>query len=650
MTAASYPLLSSPFKLGPVALRNRVVVPGHSMVHGDSTGRVTEKYRAYLTARAKGGAALVGLESAPIHPHSKTWTGQVEVWRDDITGSLAQAANDIHAAGAKASIILWHGGHNVSYRRGAPAMAPSVIPSVQVGEIPRAMTVADIKDLIPYYVAAAQRCITAGIDVLELQTSSDYLLGSFLSPQLNHRSDDYGGSLENRCRIVLEVLGALRALLPAHMALGLRTSIYHAIPGEPDGYTIAHSLPVMEHIAGSGLIDYVSVMSGSNANFSETIAPMATPYAQIADQSARFKAALDVPVIVAGRIVTPHQAEQVLAQDQADLVAVARAFIADAEWMVKAERGEAHRIRPCTGCNQICLGFAGRGLPSGCNFNAEAGREDELLPVAAIQSPKHIAVIGGGPAGLECARVAAERGHTVSLYESSAHLGGALRLAGNCPHRDEFLLPLKWWASELETLGVHVHLNTPVTDASVLEADEIVWATGAEPASMWQLRYRPSLLNGIPGTETLPHSRDVLTGTASVQGSVLVIDEEGGWPALTFVEALVARDEVTSITVATNSPLLGMPDLFTTGEFPLFAARLKAAGVTIHTGVFVASVENQIAKTTGGDMFGPFDSLVLSLGARARAVPEGALAIGDCVAPRGIWSAVQEGARLAREL
>lgn len=650
MAVDDFPHLTSPFKLGPVALRNRVVIPGHSMVHGDCSGHITDKYRHYLAARAKGGAALVGIESAPIHPRSRTWIGQVELWRDSIVDSLAATASDVHATGSKLSIILWHGGHNVSYRRGAPAMAPSVVPSVQVGEVPRAMSVDDIKDITQYYVDAARRCAEAGLDVLEVQTSSDYLLGSFLSPQLNHRTDGYGGSLENRCRIVLEILEAIRADLPAHVALGIRTSIYHAIPGEPDGYTIDHSLPAMEHVAGSGLIDYLSVMSGSNTNFAETIAPMTYPRPQIAELSAKFKAALDVPVTVAGRIVTPREAEEVLAKGQADLVGLARAFIADADWMTKVERGASSRIRLCTGCNQVCLGFAGRSLPSGCNINPEAGNEEDLPPIEKAPKSKKVAIVGGGPAGLECARTAAERGHSVSLHEASDHLGGALRLAANSPYREEMQLPLDWWQAELAHLGVDVRLNSRVDDPKSLDADEIVWATGGEAASVWQMRYRPSLVEGIPGTESLPHGRDVLAGKSSVSGTVLVIDEEGSWPALNLVEALVARDDVIDITVATNSPLLGMPDLFITGEFPLFAARLKEAGVKIIPGVFVSKVIDNSVLLSDGETLGPFDSMVLSLGARATPIPEGVIGIGDCVATRDIWAAVQEGARVGRSV
>lgn len=648
--AEDFPLLRSPFKLGPVDLRNRVVIPGHSMVHGDSSGLMSSRYIAYLEARARGGAALVGIESAPVHPHSRTWIGQVEVWRDEIVDSLAATADAVHAHDAKLSIILWHGGHNVSYRRGAPAMAPSVIPSVQIGEIPRAMTVQDIKDIIPLYVAAAERCARAGLDVLEVQTSSDYLLGSFLSPQLNHRTDGYGGSVENRCRIVLEILEAIRSTLPSHVALGIRTSIYHAIPGEPDGYTIDHSLPAMENIAASGLTDYLSVMSGSNTNFAETIAPMTFPRPQIADLAAKFKQALDIPIVVAGRIVTPEEAESVLAKDQADLVGVARAVIADADWMAKVERGESHRIRLCTGCNQVCLGFAGRSLPAGCNINPEAGREEELPPPVPSPSVKKVAVVGGGPAGLECARIAAERGHSVTLYEAEARLGGALHLAASAPNREELDLPIQWWAAELDHLGVDVRLNTRIITPEDLDADEVVWAVGAEPASMWQLRFRPSMVDGIPGTADLPHGRDVLAGKVAPNGSVLVIDEEGGWPALNLIEHLVEQGSVSSVTVVTNSTLLGMPDLFITGEFGLFAGRLKKAGVNLITGTFVSQVDGQTVATSDGETLGPFDGIVLSMGARARPVPEGVHAIGDCVAPRDIWAAAQEGARLARAL
>jgi len=650
MKNANFPLLTSPFKIGPVNLRNRAVIPGHSMVHGDSSGLVTGRYQAYLARRAMGGAALVGIESAPVHPHSRTWLGQLELWRDDIIDSLSETSDQVHAAGSKLSIILWHGGHNVGFRRNVAAVAPSVIPSVQVGEIPRAMSEEDIKDLVSYYHSAALRCTRGGLDVLEIQTSSDYLLGSFLSPQLNHRTDKYGGSVKNRCRFVLEILEKIRSDIPSNVALGIRTSIYHAIPGEPEGYTIDHSLPAMQEIAGSGLIDYLSVMSGSNANFAETIAPMTYPRPQIADLSARIKDELNVPITVSGRIVTPEEAEGILEKGQADLVGVARAVISDPDWMKKTEQGQAHRIRLCTGCNQVCLGFAARGLPAGCNINSEAGYEDELTDIIVAKNRKRIAIVGGGPAGLECARVAAERGHEVVLYEALPELGGALRLSANAPYREELSLPLDWWESELKHLNVEVKLDTFIRGAEDIDADEIVWATGAEPESIWQMRFRPSLVDGIPGTGNLPHGRDVLAGKETVSGRVAVVDEEGGWPALNLIEALVAQEDITEIDVITSSPLLGMPDLFMTGEFPLFSDRLKKAGVNLYTGQFVLKVEDKKIYTSDDTTTGPYDSIVLSLGSRSRTIPKGVHAVGDCIAPRDLWAAVKEGNRLGRSL
>ena len=645
-----YPHLFNPISLGPVRLDHRVIIPGHSMVHGDSTGLITERYHAYLVRRARGGAALVGIESAPVHPDSLTWTGQLELWRDEIIDPLARTAEAVHDAGSRLSIILWHGGHNVPYGRGAVALAPSAIPSVQIGQVPKAISVAEIRDMVGYYAAAAQRCARAGIDVIEVQTASDYLLGSFLSPQLNHRTDGYGGSVANRCRFVIEVLEAIREKVAGTVAVGLRTSVYHAIPGDPDGYGMEDSLAAMVTIAEAGITDYVSIMSGSNANFAETISPMGYPRVQLAEQSAHFTEALPVPVTVAGRIRSPAEAEAIVANGQADIVAMARTFIADPDWVVKVRRGQEERIRPCMSCNQVCLGFATLALPAGCNINAAAGRELELPRKAPSPIRKRVAVVGGGPAGLECARGAAQRGHAVTLYEASGELGGALRLAARCPHREEMLPVLEWWERELARLDVAVRLRTAIHDPGKLDADEVVWATGGSPGWTWLWRNRPRMTDGIPGAGNLPHGRDILAGNASVEGSVLVIDEEGNWPAVNLVEYLAAMEGVSGVTVATAGALFGDPELSLTGELPLVARRLESAGVEICSSTFVKEVRGNTAISADGGVFGPFDSLVLSMGAVANPVPEGVRAIGDCVAPRSIWAAVQDGARLARDL
>ena len=238
----------------------------------------------------------------------------------------------------------------------------------------------------------------------------------------------------------------------------------------------------------------------------------------------------------------------------------------------------------------------------------------------------------------------------MTLYEASGELGGALRLAAQCPHREEMLPALEWWERELARLEVAVQLRTAIHDPGKLDADDVVWATGASPGWTWLWRNRPRMTGGIPGAVRLPHGRDILAGKQSVSGSVLVIDEEGNWPAVNLVEYLTAMEGVSRVTVATSSALFGDPELSLTGELPLVTRRLESAGVEICSGTFVEEVRDNVAISVDGEVLGPFDALVLSMGAVANPAPEGVRAIGDCVAPRSIWAAVQDGARLALEL
>jgi 2,4-dienoyl-CoA reductase-like NADH-dependent reductase (Old Yellow Enzyme family) len=645
-----YPHLLQPLALGPMTLDHRVTIPGHSMLLETADGMVGDRYRGYLVERAKGGAALVTMGSAPIDPGSLQAWPHTWIFSDDVVPGLTSAADAIHDAGSKLSIILWHGGHNLTHRMGIVPLAPSDIPSPDTGEIPKPMTVADIDRIVEAYAASARRCSDAGLDAIELQTSSNYLLGSFLSPSLNRRDDDYGGSLENRSRIVVRCLEAMRQVVRGDMAVGVRTSAEHLIPNDPDGYSVDSSLAAMELLTDRKLVDWVSLMTGSHWCFEEMISPMDYPRVQIAHQAERYRAKLDVPVIVAGRIRTPAEAEKIVATGQADAVAMARTFIADPHWMAKLQRGEEDQIRPCMSCNQGCLGAAFIGRPGTCVINPRAGREFELPAAPQSASPRTVAVVGGGPAGLEAARVAAERGHRVTLYERESVLGGAMGLAAGAPHREEMRDVLTWWAAELKRLGVEVVLQREVSDPEALGADAVVWATGAAPGLTGVWRNRPQLVGGIPGTEACAHGRDVLAGRVAVSGNVLVIDEEGSWPAVSTVEAIARETQVTGVTVTTDRLILGLPTLQGTTELGPVAKRLRQQGVSIHTGTLVKEVHDGVATTTDGRELGPFDSVVLSTGPRARPVPEGVTAIGDCVTPRSIWAAVTEGLETARSL
>ena len=648
MNAATlYPNLFSPIELGPMTLKNRATMSAHGMHLGDGRGGVSDALHAYVVARAKGGASLLGTESAPIHDTTRNNFLAVNLFDDAVVPSLARLADAVHEAGAKISIILWHGGHNVSFTGGRAAVAVSPIPNLD-GETPKQLTAREIAEIIKAYGQAAARCREAGLDAVEVQTATSYLLGSFLSPAMNHRTDTYGGSFENRMRIVRDVLQEVRTAAGGAMAVGVRTSTSHHIPNAPVDYTLEESLQTMKVISNEGLVDWVSLISGSRWAGHETIPPMHRPRNQLSVEGKLFRSTIGVPVFIAGRIRSPEDAEALIAGGNADVIAMARTWIAEPEWARKIEEDRVASIRPCISCSQGCAGFAFRGLPGTCVLNPAAGRELQIGPVSSAPKPKTIAVVGGGPAGLEAARVAALRGHRVTLYEATDQLGGQMRVAAHAPHREEMQPALDWWERELRQMQVDIRFGEKIEAGASLPADEVIWAVGGEPwhTAVWRLR--PYLKDGIPGASELAHGREVLERKREASGAVLIIDEEGGWPAISLAETLVEAPGITSVTVATTERTWGESALTFTRELGDVRARVLDVGITLLEGVQVAEVQGNSVLLVSGEELGPFDTILLATGTRARAYPEDANAVGDCVAPRGIWAATHDAAKLAR--
>lgn len=662
---ARWPRLLSPVRLGPIELAHRAVMSAHGMGLGAGGPGVSDRYHAYLVERAHGGAAMVGIESAPVHRSTFSRSLVIRLDDDGCIDSLARLAGDVHGAGARLAITLWHGGHKDGSLRGPYSVAPSPVPNM-AGDVPKELSRREIREIVAAYGSAAARCRRAGLDCLEVQTATDYLLGSFLSPALNHRRDDYGGSLDNRTRIVREVLHAVREAAGPGMAVGVRCSARHDIPGASVDYTLEESIAAMVRLASEGLVDYVSVMAGSGWAEGISIPALHHPLACLRAESRAFRAALQVPVFVAGRIRTPDEAEALLAAGDADVIAMARSWIAEPQWGAKLRAGRPQTIRPCLSCNQGCVGAVFRGMPGTCVLNPRAGREREWPAEDRgadresrrcrehWPSRRRVTVIGGGPAGLETARLAAEAGFAVTLHEAEQRLGGQWQLAAATPGREELGLALDWWQRELQRLGVAIELGSWIDPDDALPAGHVVWAVGAAPAQTAVWRLRPFLFEGLPGAAHAVHGRDVMAGRARVGGRIALVDEEGGWPALSLVYWLAAQPAVGQIEVYTHEAAFGAATVSVTFETATLARlrQLEFEGkLIIHSKCLVQNIvsPNEIVLTGGRHATG-FEAVVLATGTAARPWPDGALAAGDCIAPRGLWSATSDARRVLERL
>lgn len=649
MTEQAFPHLLSPLTIGPMTLRNRCVIPGHSMRLGSDLG-VTPRLAEYVLARARGGAAMVGLESAPVSRATQVDLSPLPLFSDDVVSGLQTLSRAVHDEGSRLSVILWHGGHNIPHYNGYAPVSASAIPSPVTGTTPRAASTVEIADIVASYASAARRCADAGLDAVEIQTSSDYLLGSFLSPRLNLRNDHYGGSLENRARIVVEIVAAVRREVAQRIAVGVRTSVAHHIPGDPKPYDEPQSLATLRYLVAQGGLDYVSLLEGSHWSMERIIPPMAWPRVALRNVAKTFRDALSVPIVFAGRIRRAEEAEEALASGCADAIGMVRAWIADPDWLRKVATSRRDEIRPCMSCNQGCLGHVARGMSGTCVLNVSAGREWERPEPSLAAQPLRVAVVGAGPAGLEAARVAALRGHTVDVYERAHHPGGQLRLAGQVEGRTDMLAPIDWWHRELLRLGVTLHWGADIDPATPPDADHVIWAVGARPGRTATLRRRPWLVDGVPGTSGLNHARAVLESGRPLVGDVLLIDEEGGWPALSFALALGQRPEISRLTVVTAEVRLGESDTVFTMEAAQVRNVLRDRRIVLVEGSLVASVDEGCALLEDGRRLGPFDHLVLSTGGSVRETPADALIAGDCVAPRNLWAAVEDAYRIAATL
>ena len=639
-----FPTLLSPVRVGPVELRNRVVMLPHVTHYATPQGKPTDRLGAYYLERARNGVALIVTGSQFVHP---TGGGPGTIPAYDIATMAAwkPLLDPVQRHGTTVVAQLsHHGPEAVSWFTGRELWAASAVPNPFIGELPRPVARADIEELVAGFVTAAVNALEVGFDGVEIKVGHDGILRTFLSPLSNRRDDDYGGSTENRGRIVVEVLDAVRGAVGGDVLLGIRLCADERLPG---GYGLEDAVRFARGWVDA--IDYVSTDHGTWQSMDYQIPPADITADELLATSARLRQDLNVPVIAAGRITDPQTAEAALADGKADLIGLARPLLTDPEWVTKAAHGLADHIRPCVACNQLCVGNLARNMPIGCVHNPAAGRELEWGSVVErARSARRVIVVGGGVAGMKAAETAARRGHTVTLFEASDQLGGQVAVAARARGRQAWGGIVDHCRCMLESLEVDVRLGVRASVDSVsAEAPEVVVvATGARPL--------PPPFPVAEGVDVRT-SIDVLQGNAPHGLSVVVLDYGRRAEGATTVEHLAADNRVRWVTPA---PWAGM-DLDPATAAPL-RRRLGTLGVEVRPQTTVVAYDGETATLFDvlchkADRAAPVDAVVVAgnrASVNADVVPPGVEhhVVGDAVAPRDVGIAMLEAERIGRSL
>ena len=638
-------------QLGPVTVRNRIVFSAH-LTNYAHDGLPTEQHAAYYAERAAGGAGLIITEEHSTHPTDWPYEKLIHGFNREVIGGYRRITDAVHRHRVPIFAQINHNGGQASsmYSRLA-VWAPSPVADPLFREVPKAVDVAEIEEIVASYGLVAGHCAEGGFDGIELQCSHSSIVRGFLSPATNRRTDHYGGSLANRARILLEIVAAVRAAIGPELALGVRLCGDELIEG---GTTIDDAVEVAKMVEATGEVDYINTSIGvATASLFMIEASMHIPPGYAMFIPSALRKAVDLPVVGVGRFKDPLQAERALEEGQCDLVGVVRGQIADADFVAKARSGEAADTRLCLSCNQECVGRMGLNRWLGCIENPRTGRESESVGLAQpVSVRRDVLVVGAGPAGLQAAIAAARNGHRVTVCEASEEAGGQVRLAASVPNRAEFGDLVRNQLHEARRLGVTIETGTHIDLADVRRRapDRVIVATGSAPQRPW---WAPEDADWIVDV------REVLEGAASPSGEVVVLDELGFHQATSVAELLADRG--CSVELVTPGMVVGQ-DLGVTLDLEHFWIRAQAKGIAQSTELVPMSVEGHtvhLQHHPTGEMLSrtpdwlvlavpgtPTDALYHELSAAGFEVER----VGDAVAPRRAHAAVIDGERAGAAL
>jgi 2,4-dienoyl-CoA reductase (NADPH2) len=655
----AYRYLWTPLELGPATARNRIVFSAH-LTNYARDGKPTEQHAAYYAARAAGGAGLIITEEHSTHPTDWPYEKLIHGFHRDVIPGYRRITDAVHRHRVPIFAQINHNGGQASsmYSRLA-VWAPSPVADPLFREVPKAVTRAEIAEIVQGYATVAEHCAEGGFDGIELQCSHSSIVRGFLSPATNHRTDDYGGSLPNRTRLLVEIVAAVRRVIGNRLALGVRICGDELIE---HGTTIDDAVEVARIVEATGQVDYVNTSIGvATASLFMIEASMHVPPGYAMFIPSAIRKAIDLPVVGVGRFKDPLQAERALAEGHCDLVGVVRGQIADPDFAAKARAGATDEIRLCLSCNQECVGRMGLNRWLGCIENPHTGREAERAAargasgVAAVGAPvrrRRVMVVGAGPAGLQAAIAAARAGHEVTVHEREAEPGGQVRLAATVPNRAELGDMIRNQLAECRRLGVEVRTGSAVWPGLVAELapDHVIVATGAEPQRPWWVA------DDAPNVVDV---RAVLDGSAQPFGDVVVVDEIGFHHATSVAELLADRG--CSVEIVTPGMVVGQ-DLGITLDMEQWWMRASDKGVVQTTDLvpmgYAGGTLTLLHHPTGTNVERAPDWVVLAVPPnpvewlyhelRAAGVP--VERVGDCVAPRRAHAAVVDGERAGSRL